>query len=375
MSQKLRVGFLSPWDLADSSAWSGVLKPMQDSLQELVTLVPLSTAGVRHSKFDRIAARLVGTFTNKKYLWDHSVRASKIRGKFARKLIRDAQVDVVLAVSASIDVASLKNLGSPIVQVSDSTLLLMENFYSEFTSIHPISRFQARRVSRNSVSRTSHFAMPSTWAIDSLVRDYGVSPASCTLIPFGAVISPTHKTQRQESSKLRVILVSSNWERKNGSAAVRVIERIRNEGHQVELTVVGKCPANLPAWVEVRGMLSRQDLASVYESSDVLIELSKANCSSVTLTDAAAFGIPVIATNVGGTESIVVNGETGILINAVDPILIEEEAHAALLKMMEPAARERMSSASANRYRQLLNWKTWSRSINDVLLTSVKNGS
>jgi len=65
-----------------------------------------------------------------------------------------------------------------------------------------------------------------------------------------------------------------------------------------------------------------------------------------TLIEAMAQGVPVVATNVGGTRDAVLNGTTGLLVPASDPTRLA----AALDSLLRDPTRRRAMSAAAQRY-------------------------
>jgi len=68
--------------------------------------------------------------------------------------------------------------------------------------------------------------------------------------------------------------------------------------------------------VELKGYVPNCDILTFYQSYevDVFVNLSESEGVPVSIMEAQSFGIPVIATNVGGTSEIV-NGEIGVLLN------------------------------------------------------------
>lgn len=63
----------------------------------------------------------------------------------------------------------------------------------------------------------------------------------------------------------------------------------------------------------------RSDIPAVNAGLDVFVQPSQGEGISNTLLEAMASGLPVIATDVGGNSELVVDGETGMLVPAIDP--------------------------------------------------------
>jgi glycosyltransferase involved in cell wall biosynthesis len=59
-------------------------------------------------------------------------------------------------------------------------------------------------------------------------------------------------------------------------------------------------------------------LGAFYRSLDLLVMPSRQESFGVSAVEAAASGLPVIASNIGGIPEVVVDGETGLLVNAED---------------------------------------------------------
>ena len=74
--------------------------------------------------------------------------------------------------------------------------------------------------------------------------------------------------------------------------------------------------------VEVKGIINASQLTDVVTTADVYVHPSYIENSSNTVCEAQLLGIPVIATNVGGTSSIVDHQKTGLLVPANEPYLI-----------------------------------------------------
>ncbi len=87
-------------------------------------------------------------------------------------------------------------------------------------------------------------------------------------------------------------------------------------------------------------------LSTYYRSADVVIVPSRSESFGLVALEAAACGIPVVASAVGGLLSLVDHGETGFLVPRRDPALF---AHAIAQILDDPVMSDSMADASARR--------------------------
>jgi glycosyltransferase involved in cell wall biosynthesis len=106
-----------------------------------------------------------------------------------------------------------------------------------------------------------------------------------------------------------------------------VVEAFRDLPYR--LTMVGIGPlertlrAQLPANVELRGWVSRQELVRLYEQARGFIHVGEEDFG-ITMVEALAAGTPVIALDRGGARDIVRSELDGVLIDKPDPALLRD---------------------------------------------------
>lgn len=89
-------------------------------------------------------------------------------------------------------------------------------------------------------------------------------------------------------------------------------------------------------------------LSSYYRACDVCLVPSRSESFGLVALEAAACGVPVVATAVGGLTTLVDHGRTGYLVNEADP----ERFAASVCRVLEdPLASERMATAAVLRAR------------------------
>lgn len=107
---------------------------------------------------------------------------------------------------------------------------------------------------------------------------------------------------------------------------LRALAHLRSAGKKFAAVIAGTGPAfqdtvrlaaslNLP---EVQLLGNRDDVDAVLASFDIFVLSSRSEGLSNTIQEAMACGLPVVATNVGGADELVVEGQTGILTPAND---------------------------------------------------------
>jgi D-inositol-3-phosphate glycosyltransferase len=105
--------------------------------------------------------------------------------------------------------------------------------------------------------------------------------------------------------------------------------------------------------------VSRQNLAKVYQASNLVVVPSYSESFGLVAVEAQAAGVPVIAANVGGLKTVVAQNETGVLVDGHDPIVWAGEINKLL---QDPKTRNAMSLKAAERAKQF----SWDSTVDNL---------
>jgi glycosyltransferase involved in cell wall biosynthesis len=99
------------------------------------------------------------------------------------------------------------------------------------------------------------------------------------------------------------------------------------------------------ATVTLTGRVDNNDMAALYQSSDIMVNPSLADNMPISVLEALASGVPVVSTNVGGVPFLVVHDDTALLVPVQDPIAM---ADAILALLNNPIKAQKIRSAGLN---------------------------
>lgn len=198
------------------------------------------------------------------------------------------------------------------------------------------------------------------------VRSFGANLAN---LPNAADVDGFIRA-RNLNEPLFLFLVNE-WERKGGDTAVETIQRLRDRGCPAKLVVVGlkTKPASVPdaPWIEWLGPLNKNQpaeskrLEKLLAESAFLLLPSVADCTPIVCHEAAAYGLPVLATNVGGIAATVTAGETAML---WPPEKFVADAPPWIASILANRPRyEQMARAARHRFETLGNWEVNVRAV------------
>ncbi len=146
---------------------------------------------------------------------------------------------------------------------------------------------------------------------------------------------------------------------KNIALQIRAFERVVREFPQAQLRIVGKGPmrSNLQLLTSNSKLGStvifdgqQEDIGKFYEVADAFLLTSNNEGWGVAVTEAAAYGLPIIMTDVGLAGEFIKNGENGIVI----PVGNEDALVSAMMQIIKDAdLRARLGKAARVSFEKL----------------------
>lgn len=209
----------------------------------------------------------------------------------------------------------------------------------------------------------------SRWAAESVSGDCGVPQDRISIMPPSVDLSQFHPRpiKTEVSRPLRIIFIGNDFRRKGGDALKQwVAGPLAN---QAELHIVSGDPSaqGKALGVVAHGRVPNDRLVSeLLPEMDVLCLPTRSDMSPQVLAEAAAAGLPAVASRVGGIPDLVEHDRTGFLVPPDD----EAGFIAALEVLATDRARLRiMGDAARQRAERMLNAERNFNRLIDTLLS------
>jgi glycosyltransferase involved in cell wall biosynthesis len=153
----------------------------------------------------------------------------------------------------------------------------------------------------------------------------GVDRARVRVIRNGVDLSRFRRPQRATPERGLIVCVARHHPAKNLTLLLEACALLRDRGVPFRCLLVGdgrSGPAlrsrtaklGLESLVEFAGALDHDDVAAVWRRASIAVLTSRREGLPVSLIEAAATGVPAVATAVGGVPELVAHEETGLLV-------------------------------------------------------------
>ena len=213
-----------------------------------------------------------------------------------------------------------------------------------------------RRMLYAQLYRLSDHVLSDSEAVSSMLTDeFGVSHTKLSQLPIAGIDTDTFAPTTSRLANDRQIRIGTIGRLAEQKGLFDLLECARQLGSKYQFDIIGQgekrgaLEREAPDNVHFRGTLSAEKLPKQLASYDIYFQPSKYEGLCMTVIEAMACGLPVVASRVGGITESVVPGETGYLCDAgdIDCFCNHLEALATdheLRRSMGAAGRERVVS-------------------------------
>jgi len=287
------------------------------------------------------------------------------------------KVEVVLQMGAMFD-ATWDNSPVPVVVYTDNTTAI--------TARHPRTGryvFSPRELEgwlaheQTLYRRAAHICVRGSIVKSSLIDDYDIPAEKISVIGGGVNFSPLPGPVKRQANEAPIILfIGQDFYRKGGDLVLQAFAHVRKESPAVKLLVVTRdaIPADLPMDGVTRIQLGwdREAVAALYSQAALLVLPARHETWGDVLIEAMAFELPCIGVTGQAMEDIILDNQTGLLVEPEDPHAL---ARAMLVLLANPELRTNMGIRARELTRQKFNWNSVAATLQSILNVAAESVS
>lgn len=268
----------------------------------------------------------------------------------------------------------------PIIFFDDASMPAITKTHPGHVNFFPPVNKRLHEAERRVLDKCLYACYASDWAAEAALQGYGAAyKEKIKVIPFGANMDvPRERAdvekiiQAREPGRCKLLFVGRYWEAKGGPVALAVAEELHRRGVAVSLEVVGCTPPGpVPDFVKVHGFVSKKSaegqglLDQLFRQSHFLIVPTRFEAYGLVFVEASSYGLPSLATDIGGVATIVRNGGNGQRFALPAPAAQYADYVQHLL--MNRSEYETLSRSSFHEYEHRLNWKTFGQTVRELV--------
>ncbi len=361
----LRIAFVGEGDPQDAGA-AGANSPA-------MLIAALSARGHQIHAVDcelygvRRAIVAVATWARAKDRWSGRYhlhrRAFAARSQLAQRALArlDGQLDAIIQFGSAFDAS---RPGVPVLVWCDTCALVTRD--EPFSWMGALSAPDQRDVGdreRRLMTAAARVMPWSQYAGRRIAAVTGVSEARVRVTYVGPSIDLSSVTRPSPSAMpapVRILFVGREFARKGGDLLLEACRRLRAEGTDVRVTLVGPTTFDVrDDFVDFVGFLDKGvpadvvRLAAVYQEADIFCLPTRREPFGIAVAEAMLTGLPVVASNLSAIPEMVDDGRTGFLVPVDDIDTLTERLNRLAT---DPDLRRRMGQAGLAHARERFTW-------------------
>lgn len=365
----MKVAYVTSYDSRDVRYFSGLGYYIAQSLERQGIELIRIDCSVKFSPLQRIRRGVTKLFHRRIRQIERETAYLKRVAASIRHQLSGQEYDLIFS-PGSLPVSYLQTM-KPVVFLTDATYDCMTLQYNGRKPLCFASLLQGNKAEARAIRNASMIFYTSEWAIQNAINVYkadpdkikqvGFGPNLPVNIPVGGIERMLH--HRQQRRTKTILFIGVDWYRKGAGIAIEVVRQLNASGIEAHINIVGcRVPEGmpLPSFVTHYPFVSKSSqhgiafLQRLFEEADYFMLPTQSDYTPIVFSEAAAYGLPVITTNVGGCRSVVINGVTGFCFPRES--FVEEAVQKIHWFCRYPDVYGSFSREAFYHYKRTLNW-------------------
>jgi glycosyltransferase involved in cell wall biosynthesis len=217
------------------------------------------------------------------------------------------------------------NYNTPYGTYMDASFLTYIEIYSQPTAFTNKDLLRIAKLEESWLQKAKHIFIGSQWAWNEMLKHYDLDEKKKIVVHTGGNIEMPSQ-DCFDGQSLNFIFISLDFEKKGGFVCVEAFKVIKSKYPQASLTIIGQKPPEYVLNIDnvsYAGFLRKNvpeelnKFTKILSNAFMLIHPTTMDTMGAVLIEAGYFGCPSIAPKSFGIPELVLNNETGIIVNTL----------------------------------------------------------
>lgn len=361
----MNIVFLTTLNPYDMNNWSGTTFHLLQALSKKHNVKVIGQNALSQTTY-----YIMDNFLNKNTLENYA----PLFGKLYTEQVSGSD----LIFFGDLYLAPFLDVNIPMVHLSDVTYHSFKDYLDQKKSEEQIKRLES--LEKKLLDKYTTIIYSSEWTKQNTVDYYDVDSSKIHVVEFGANI-PNPKNYRIDiqTGVCNLVFIGKNWQKKGGNKVMGAYKKLKSDGFQCSLTIIGSVPQELCHNDDNLVIIPFLDkskpehltkLCNILKDAHFLVLPTEFDAFGIVFCEASAYGVPSIAADVGGVSQPIKEGKNGFLLS---PNATAED-YAEKIKSVFSSKEKYIALRKSSRreYETRLNWNVWGEKVNDILKETVK---
>ena len=292
-------------------------------------------------------------------------------GRVVSRFIQEGNYDI--AISSTYSICAHLDIDIPLIAFSDLTYSLCTTYLKK--TAPKCQKERAMQIENDFLQLADAVIYPSLFAKNAALADYPIKEDKIHVLDFGANIpNPIDvKIDEYKNDVCQLVFVGRNWIRKGGDKALSAYSFLKCQGFPCELTIIGCEPTfkvedkgvKVIPWLDKSNAADMLRYDKIMRESHFMILPTEFDAYGIVFCEASAYGVPSLATNVGGVSQPIRDGVNGFLFSP--HATAQEYAEKIKATFLDKKMYKALRYNSRREYETRLNWEVWSKAMSRIM--------
>jgi len=365
------LAWVSPYSVNESSGgWKGMNHHLYNALKQAESIELIPQLYGRQDRLTMLMSRLLTVATRRRLVWSYSNPTLLQTARTFCKLAKSCTAGAFFFFGSSDYLLCTPD--RPYYCYLDSAFVPYLKFYEQHRRYLNRDLIRLQKLEAQWLQNCNAIFTSSEFARQAIINELDVDDHRIHSVLAGPNLeSEPGVLLRKKTSG--IVFISTDFFRKGGEKIVQAVKKARIHLPDIQLHIIGQKPPSelcydfvvTHGWIDRTNENGKNKFEKIMRESSLSVMLSKADLTPLGICESFAYGLPCMATRVGGIPEMIQHGKNGWLVDQNDTP--EQVAEVLVNIFRNTKLLKKVSRQTNQSYKYYWNWNTVAKKISNII--------